>query len=79
LGDFGRSCDGLSAAKIDALLRKWPRLLPHPVTGADRKAGHRCDISDEILALARRRRSNSACSPFQTADLVLAARFAPEA
>ena len=23
-------CDGLSAAKIDALLRKWLRLLPHP-------------------------------------------------
>src|SRR5229473_2304910 len=30
-------CDGLSAQKIDALLRKWLRLLPHPFTGADRK------------------------------------------
>jgi hypothetical protein len=38
-------CDGLSAAKIDALLRKWLRLLPHPFTGADRKAGYRYDIS----------------------------------
>jgi hypothetical protein len=38
-------CDGLSAAKIDALLRKWLRLLPHPITGADRKAGYRYDIS----------------------------------
>jgi hypothetical protein len=38
-------CDGLSAAKIDALLGNWLRLLPHPFTGADRKAGHRYDIS----------------------------------
>ncbi|HWX62830.1 hypothetical protein [Bradyrhizobium sp.] len=38
-------CDGLSAAKIDALLRKWLRLLPHPFTGADRKAGYRYAIS----------------------------------
>jgi hypothetical protein len=38
-------CDGLSAAKIDALLRKWLRLVPHPFTGADRKAGYRYDIS----------------------------------
>ncbi len=26
-------CDGLSAEKIDALLRKWLRLLPHPLRG----------------------------------------------
>jgi hypothetical protein len=38
-------CDGLCAAKIDGLLRKWLRLLPHPFTGADRKAGYRYDIS----------------------------------
>lgn len=38
-------CDGLSAQKIDALLRKWLRLLPHPFTGADRQAGYRYDIS----------------------------------
>ncbi len=38
-------CEGLSPAKIDALLRKWLRLLPHPFTGADRKAGYRYDIS----------------------------------
>ena len=38
-------CDGLSAEKIDCLLRKWLRLLPHPFTGADRKAGYRYDIS----------------------------------
>jgi hypothetical protein len=38
-------CDDLSAEKIDGLLRKWLRLLPHPFTGADRKAGYRYDIS----------------------------------
>ena len=38
-------CDGLSAAKIDALLRKWLRLLPHPFTAADRQAGYRYDIA----------------------------------
>jgi hypothetical protein len=29
-------CDGLTAAKIDALLRKWLRRLPHPFTADDR-------------------------------------------
>jgi hypothetical protein len=38
-------CDGLSAEKIDALLRKWLRKLPHPFTSADRKAGYRYEIS----------------------------------
>jgi hypothetical protein len=38
-------CDGLSAEKIDRLLRKWLHFLPHPFTTADRKAGHRYDIS----------------------------------
>jgi len=38
-------CNGLSAARIDALLRKWPARLPHPFTGADRKAGYRYDLS----------------------------------
>jgi hypothetical protein len=38
-------CDGLSAEKIDALLRKWLRLLPHPFTAADRRAGYRYQIS----------------------------------
>jgi hypothetical protein len=38
-------CDGLSAEKIDALLRKWLRLLPHPFTAADRKAGYRYRLS----------------------------------
>lgn len=38
-------CDGLSAAKIDALLRKWLAKLPHPYTAADRKAGYRYHLS----------------------------------
>jgi hypothetical protein len=40
-----RICDGLSAAKIDALLRKWLARLPHPFTAADRVAGYRYEIS----------------------------------
>ena len=38
-------CDGLSAEKIDALLRKWLRLLPHPYTAEDRKGGYRYQVS----------------------------------
>src|SRR5262245_60865417 len=38
-------CDGLSAAKIDALLRKWLARLPHPFTAEDRAAGYRYDLS----------------------------------
>ena len=38
-------CDGLSADKIDALLRKWLRILPDPFTAADRLAGWRYDVS----------------------------------
>jgi hypothetical protein len=38
-------CDRLSPAKIDALLRKWLRRLPHPFTRTDRAAGYRYDIS----------------------------------
>jgi hypothetical protein len=38
-------CDGLSDAKIDALLRKWLARLPHPFSAADRSAGYRYDIS----------------------------------
>ena len=40
-----RLCDGLSATKIDALLRKWLARLPHPFTAADRAAGYRYDLS----------------------------------
>src|ERR1051325_11407438 len=38
-------CDNLSAEKIDALLRKWFRKLPHPFTAKDRQAGYRYQIS----------------------------------
>jgi hypothetical protein len=40
-----RIADGLSAAKIDALLRKWLAKLPHPYSPRDRQAGYRYDIS----------------------------------
>lgn len=40
-----RTCDRLSAKKIDALARKWFARLPHPFTGKDRRAGYRYDIS----------------------------------
>lgn len=38
-------CNGLSASRIDGLLRKWLARLPHPFTGADRRAGYRYDLS----------------------------------
>jgi hypothetical protein len=38
-------CDGLSGAKIDALLRKWLARLPHPFTAQDRAAGYRYEVS----------------------------------
>jgi hypothetical protein len=38
-------CDGLSADKIEALARKWLRLLPHPFSRKDRQAGYRYDVS----------------------------------
>ena len=38
-------CDSFSAAKIDALLRKWLRRLPHPYPAADRAAGYRYQLS----------------------------------
>ena len=37
--------DGLTAEKIDQLLRKWLARLPHPFLAADREAGYRYDIS----------------------------------
>jgi len=38
-------CDSLSAEKIDALLRKWLRRVPHPFTAKDRARGIRYDLS----------------------------------
>jgi hypothetical protein len=40
-----RISDELSAEKIDALARKWFRLLPHPFPAGDRRAGYRYEIS----------------------------------
>src|SRR4051812_43362842 len=38
-------CDRLGPERIDALLRKWLRILPHPYTVADQAAGYRYEIS----------------------------------
>lgn len=38
-------CHTLGPAQIDALLRKWLAILPHPFSPADRAAGYRYDIS----------------------------------
>lgn len=38
-------CDALSPSKIDALVRKWFKILPHPFSAQDRKAGYCYDIS----------------------------------
>lgn len=37
--------DGLDAAKIDALLRKWLARLPQPFSAEDQAAGYRYDLS----------------------------------
>jgi hypothetical protein len=38
-------CDGLSGAKIAALLRRWRARLPHPFAARDRRAGYRYRLS----------------------------------
>jgi hypothetical protein len=38
-------CDGLNEAKIEALLRKWLRKLPHPFPRQDRAAGYLYELS----------------------------------
>jgi len=38
-------CDRLGPQHIDALLRKWLRILPHPFTDADESAGYRYELS----------------------------------
>jgi hypothetical protein len=40
-----RICDSLGPAQIDALLRKWLAILPHPFPAADRAAGYRYERS----------------------------------
>jgi hypothetical protein len=43
--ELQRICDRLSAAKIDAFFRRWLARVPHPFTGADRRAGYRYQLS----------------------------------
>ena len=38
-------CDSLGPTQIDALLRKWLRILPNPFTDADEAAGYRYELS----------------------------------
>jgi hypothetical protein len=38
-------CDRLGPEQIDTLLRKWLRILPHPLTAEDQAAGYRYEIS----------------------------------
>jgi hypothetical protein len=45
-------CDRLSEGKIDALLRKWLRRLPHPFAPKDREAGYRYQLSILQLELS---------------------------
>lgn len=37
--------DGLTAARIEALVRKWLACLPHPYPAADQAAGYRYQLS----------------------------------
>ena len=45
-------CNGLSGEKIESLLRKWLRLLPHPFVAQDRQAGYRYQLSILQLELS---------------------------
>ena len=40
-----RICDRLEATRIDRFTRKWLKILPHPFSGSDRRAGYRYDLS----------------------------------
>jgi hypothetical protein len=44
-GQMQRLADGLSAEKIEALVRKWQARLPQPFTAAERAAGYDYEIS----------------------------------
>ena len=53
--ELQRLCDGLAAAKIAALLRKWLGRLPHPFGARDRHAGYRyqCSILQAEFSLTQ--------------------------
>jgi hypothetical protein len=54
-GAAQRLADGLSAAKIAALLHKWFGRLPHPFAARDRRAGYRyrCSILQSEFSLTQ--------------------------
>ncbi len=41
-----QTCDRLGPRQIEPFLHKWLRRLPHPFSGADRRAGYRYDATD---------------------------------
>jgi hypothetical protein len=60
-----RLCGRLDAAKIDQLARKWLKILPHPFTPADRRAGYRYDVGrhDRVSLIFDRRIQNGRRRP----------------
>jgi hypothetical protein len=48
-----RLADGLTAEKIERLLRKWLRRLPHPFPARDRAAGYRYDAELGVIGKVR--------------------------
>ena len=48
-----RLADGLTAARVDALLRKWLARLPRPFAAHDRQRGIRYDVSNLQAEFAR--------------------------
>ena len=55
-GRMQRLADGLTATKVDALLRKWLARLPHPFAARDRRQGICYDVSILSNDLTARRR-----------------------
>jgi hypothetical protein len=45
VGALQQICDSLGPAHIEALLRKWLRILPNPFTDEDETAGYRYELS----------------------------------
>ena len=59
-------CNGLSAAKIDKLLRKWLARLPHPFTAEDRRGGFGHRAPDQMQLIFNRRVTKRTPGRFRT-------------
>ncbi len=68
-------CDGLSAAKIEALLRKWQLLLPHPYSARDRLDRRADDLSSPPPATTSAHCAHLGHPSLPTHRLRLAHRF----